>query len=257
MITNFKKQSRKDDILFVLRLILVLVLIAWFCTPPGNKFLQVCFWGNNAQYMYAKYIKKDDTNAYVFHRNNAVYLAKMDFKTKAYAEINKAIEIYPSYMGDAKLERLYRDKAIICLYFKDYKDALSSMVKTRPVNILDNLRLAMLFKANNNYKYALSYCNEIFAIDFKAYAGYACAADVYAAAGRVSTSIRLFDLLIDKSPNRAKYYAERAMYKKMLHDIDGYNEDMNKAKELSTYANFNSSITRDILNPKRLDLSIM
>lgn len=257
MITNFKKQSRKDDIKLLIKVILLFVFIAWLCTPPGNKFLQVCFWGNNAQYMYAKYIKKDDTNAYLYHRNNAVYLAKMDFKLRAYDEINKAIAIFPSYLGDNKLEKLYKDKGMIYLYFGDYKEALSSFVKTKPVTILDFLRMAMLFKTNGNYKLALNNCNEILVTDFNAYAGYACAAEVYAAANKVDVSIRLYDLLISKSPNRAKYYADRANYKKLIYDIDGYNEDMAKAKELSSYTNFESSITRDILKPKKLDLSIM
>lgn len=257
MITNFRKQTRKDDIKFLLSVILIFVLVAWLCTPPGNKFLQVCFWGNNAQYLYAKYVKKDNANAYIFHRNNAVYLAKMDLKLKAYDEINKAIELYPSYYGDNKLNNLYKDKGIIYLFFGDYKEALGALVKTCPVTILDHLRIAMLFKTNGNYKLALNHCNEIFAIDFNAYAGYACAADVYAQVGKVDTSIRLYDLLISKSPNRAKYYADRAEYKRMLYDVVGYEEDMAKAKELSSYSNLEFSITKDILAPKKLDLSIL
>lgn len=257
MINNFRKQSRKEDLKLLLKVFLFFVVVTWLCTPPGNKLMQVLFWGNNAQYVYAKYVKKDDANAYLFHRNNAIYLAKMDFREKAYNEINKAIEIYPMYLGEKKLDGLYKDKGLICLYFKDYKEALKYLIRVKSVNILDNLRMAMLFKVNGNYKYALSYCNEIFAVDYNAYAGYACVADIYATAGKPGTSVRLFDLLISKYPKRAKYYADRAFYKKMLYDIDGYNEDMAKAKELSTFANFESSITRDILEPKRLDLSAL
>lgn len=256
MITNFKTQTRKDDIKLLMKLIFVFIIVAWLCTPPGNKILQICFWGNNAQYLYAKYIKKDDVNLYLYHRNNAVYLAKMDFKLKAFEEINKAISVYPSYLGDNKLEKLYRDKGLIYLYYGDYKEALSSLVKTKPVTIIDHLRLAMLFKTNGNYKHALSHCNEIFAIDYNAYAGYACAADVYAQAGKVVTSIRLFDLLVNKYPNRAKYYADRANYKKMIYDMEGYNEDMAKVKELASYTDLDFSITKNILSPKKLELSI-
>ena len=134
---------------------------------------------------------------------------------------------------------------------------MSALAKTKPVTILDHLRMAMLFKVNGNYKLALTHCNEIFSIDFNAYAGYACAADLYAQVGKIDTSIRLYDLLLSKSPNRAKYYADRANYKKMLYDIDGYNEDMAKAKELSSYTDLEFSITKDILAPKKLDLSIL
>ena len=47
MITNFQKQSRKDDVKLLVWIVVGFLFIAWFCSPPGNKLLQLCFWGNN------------------------------------------------------------------------------------------------------------------------------------------------------------------------------------------------------------------
>ena len=42
-IQNFKVGNRKDDIKLLMKLIFVFIIVAWLCTPPGNKILQICF----------------------------------------------------------------------------------------------------------------------------------------------------------------------------------------------------------------------
>ena len=54
MITNFQKQSRKDDVKLLVWIVVGFLFIAWFCSPPGNKLLQLCFWGNNTKYFITK-----------------------------------------------------------------------------------------------------------------------------------------------------------------------------------------------------------
>ena len=89
MITNFNAKNRKDDIKVLCLLIMGFFFVAWLCSPPGNKFAQLCFYGNNTQYFIAKMTnKKEDLEAWKFHRNNAIYLAKMERKRSALNEID-------------------------------------------------------------------------------------------------------------------------------------------------------------------------
>ena len=111
MITNIKKKSRKDDTKILSWIVFGFLFIAWLCTPPGNKFLQICFWGNNTKMFVEKMMNNSAATEYVFHRNNAVYLAKMySNKNSALIEMNKAIETLPSYASDSELKRLYKDR---------------------------------------------------------------------------------------------------------------------------------------------------
>ena len=61
MITNFNsKTSRKDDAKLLAWIVFGFLIVAWLCTPPGNKFLQICFWGNNTQLFMSKLIHNSD-----------------------------------------------------------------------------------------------------------------------------------------------------------------------------------------------------
>lgn len=257
MITNFKKTSRKEDAKLLAWVICGFLFVAWLCTPPGNKFLQVCFWGNNTQLFISKLTHNSDATEYLFHRNNAVYLAKMyPNKKKALDEMNKAIQTFPSYSSESELKSLYKDRADIRLMAGDYKGALSDFMNSGVIQFNDNLKVAMLFKEQGNYREAMSYCNRILEVDSAAYAGFACLSDLYTNLGRYDIALKVLDLSIDRRTNNAKAYAERAKVKKLMGDLEGYNKDVAKAKEYSPTINIDESLTYDALHPKILTLTI-
>ncbi len=256
MIENLNKKEKKSDAKLLAWIIAGFIFIVWLCTPPGNKFMQICFWGNNTKFMIAKMQHKEETTAYKFYRNNAIYLAKMDMKKKALEEMDKAIQSLPAYMPDNILESLYRDRAQLRLFYNLYKGALNDYTKVKSLEFNDYFKLAMLYKVNGNNKYAVQNCNKIISMDSTAYAGYLCLADVYDGIGRPDASVRIFDLLIDRVPGRAKYYADRAAYKLKTGDKQGHFVDMEKAKELAPHMDFDSSLIKETLEPKVLTLTV-
>lgn len=258
MISNFNKKNRKDDIKALILLIAFFIFVIWLCTPPGNKFAQLALYGNNTQLLIAKLTKpSSELNEWLYHRNNAVYLHRMNDKKGALSEIDNAINTYPSYMSENSLKELYLTRAQLRLFYKDYNGSLSDYMRVDSLGLIDKFRVALLFKQVGNNKYALSYCNEILNIDTSAYIGYACIADIYAGVGKYDTAVRVYDLLIDRSPNRARYYFDRAGYKKMCGDIEGYNEDLKMAKSISSHLDTNYSIIKETLAPKSLSLDII
>lgn len=257
MITNLnKKKQKKNDSKVIGGIIFIFLFLVWICTPPGNKFMQLCFLGNNTKFMIAKITNKDETTAHKFYRNNAIYLVKMDMQKQALKEIDKAINAYPAYMSEAGLEKLYKDRAQIKIFCHDYKGALSDYLKVTNLDFTDKFKLAMLFKVNGKNKHAMQTCNNIITFDPSAYSGYLCVAEVYAGIGRYESSVNTLNLLIDKFPRRGKYYADRANYKKLAGDIAGYEADIAKAKELTPRVDLESSLVEDTLNPKKLNLPI-
>ena len=257
MIRNFNAKERRNDTIILSIIIMAFIFLVWVCTPPGNKFIQLAFWGSNTRLLWAKLTDNAAATEWMFHRNNAVYLAKMKNKDGALLEMDRAIKTFPSYQSDAQLKGLYRDRAVIRMYYGDYKGALDDYLKSGSDEFMDRLRIALLFKEVGNYKGALSYCNSIIAVDSTAYAGFACLASVYEEVGRYKVSVRVYDLLISRSPNKAKYYADRAMYKKKAGDIAGYDADMAKAKELSSVVDTEYCLIEDTLNPKIVQLTAM
>ena len=257
MITNFKKTSRKDDAKLLTWIICGFLFVAWLCTPPGNKFLQVCFWSNNTQLFISRLTHNSEATEYLFHRNNAVYLAKMyPNKKKALDEMNKAVQTFPSYASDSELKSLYKDRAEIRLMAGDYKGALNDFINSGDIQFNDNLKVAMLFKEQGNYREAMSYCNRILEADSTAFAGFACLSDLYSNIGRYDIAIKIWDLSIDRRSNNPKAYVERARVKKKIGDITGYNEDIAKAREYSPTIDIDDSITNNALHPKMLTLTI-
>ena len=190
---------------------------------------------------------------YKYHRNNAVYLAKMKFKDDAINEIDNAIYTVPSYVDDKTMDLLYRDSAFIKMYFNEYKSALNDFLRVKNVQFIDRLPLALLFRINGNNKLALEQCNIIANTGYKTYSGYACIADVYNNVGRPDASVKVFDLLISSSRN-PRYYADRAKYKKIMGDIMGYEQDLAIAKSKLPSININDDIISRTLYPKRLNL---
>lgn len=257
MITNFNKTSKKDDAKLLTGIIIVFLFVAWLCTPPGNKFLQVCFWGNNTKMLISKITHNSDDTEYIFHRNNAVYLAKMyPDKKRALREMNKAIETLPSFAPEAELKTLYKERAMIRLMAGDYKASLSDYINSDDIQFNDYLRVAMLFKEAGNYREAMRYCNNILETDSTAYAGYACLSELYTSLGRYDVAVNIWNLAIDRKPNNPRAYVDRAKAKKQMGDVVGYDADIAKAREYSPTLNLDDSIIEDTLHPKILNLPI-
>lgn len=258
MITNLNKKNRKDDIKLLSIIIAGFLFVVWLCTPPGNKVAQIAFYGNKTQFFIAKLTKpQSELNEWIFHRNNAVYLARMERKNHSLLEMNNAFKTFPSYGSDSDLNRLYLERAQLKMFFGEYDSALNDYLRVSSPSLQDKFKIALLYKNKRLYKEALGYCSDIINTDSTAYMGYACVADVYDSVGRYSTSIKVFDLLIDRTQNRARYYADRAGYKKKVGDLDGYNADMKKAKELSPNIKEESDLIENTLKPKFLTLAIM
>ncbi len=256
MIKNFGK-TKKNDSKFLILIIVGFLLTAWFCTPPGNKILQVCFWGNNTQLFIAKIFRNDEANEYKFYRNNAIYLAKMYSNQKAaLKEIDKAIKMYPVYGNDSELKNMYKDRAIIKTKAGDFKGALNDYINSEDIQFNDYLRVAMLFKEVGNYRESISFCNQILSVDSTAYAGYACLSDLYSSIGRYDIALNVWNLAIDRKPNNPRAYADRAKIKKALGDLEGYNTDMDKAKSYAPTMDFDESITYEAIHPKMIMLSV-
>lgn len=255
MISNFNsnKISRKK---FYAVVISVFLFIVWLCTPPGNKFAQMCFLGNNIRLFTAKITHNTETKEWLIYRNNAVYQLRMNKNEDAIKEMDKAIDALPVYM-DNRLSSLYKDRALLRIYNEDYKGALSDYMKADNYSMSDNLKIAMLYNEIGKRKLAVSYCNQVLDFDVNAYAGYACLAKVYSDAARYDVAVRIFDLLISRSPNNALYYLDRAEYKMKLGDRDGYNEDVKKANSLNSLVSKNATLIKDTLHPKIQDFKII
>ncbi len=259
IISNYNKPSRKDDIRLLTIIIAVFLLVVWLFTPPGNKFMEMCFYGNHIKHFFANITNNSESTEYIFHRNNAIYIAKM-YKGKnaqrAIAEMDLAIKTIPAYVNDYELKTLYKDRAYIKLYVGDYKGALNDFLHSGSIEFNDNLKVAMLLKENGNYRDALSYCNAILDKDPTAYTGFACTAELYASLKRYDVAIRVWDLLIDRKKNNPRAYMDRAKLKKAIGDMKGYESDVKLAKEYSPSIDENDSIIYDALHPKILALPI-
>lgn len=235
-----------------LTILLLVTLGIYFIIPPHNKIAQIQYLCNNIQMA----LSNNETEEYIFHRNNAIYLTKMNNKQGAIREMDMSVYTLPSDKPDGILYQLYRDRANIKMYYGDYKGALNDFLRLPNLGLKDYLTVAMLLKENGKKQLAVSYCNKIIDIDIKAYAGYACIADIYASAGKYDASVMIYDLLIDRVKNNSKYYADRAMYKEKAGDFEGAQQDHEKAKELSPFVDYDSSITYDAIHPKKFDLPI-
>ena len=96
----------------------------------------------------------------------------------------------------------------------------------------------------------MSYCNNILNKDNSAYAGFACIADVYKSANRPDVALRVWDLALDMNKNMPRAYVDRALLKKSMGDLTGYDSDIKLAKQYSPTVDLNASIIEDTLHPK-------
>lgn len=253
-ISNFKVGNRKDDIKLLTMIIISFLLVIWLCSPPGNKFIQLCFYGHNIQYQLMKIVNKDSIEEYLFYWKNAKYLVMMGDK-KAVYEMDKAVQLAPSALPNDILEQLYKDRANINLYFKNYKAALDDYLRVEKLTSKDLLKVAFLFKEQGKQAMAVSYCNRLFSMELERDNACACVADIYASVGKYNSSIKVFDYLIAKNPNKPEYYIERSNYKKLAGDFYGQRVDIRKAQSIKPDIDLELPKITDVMLPEQIELS--
>lgn len=253
-IKNFNVCKREDDIKLLSMFIVAFLILIWLATPPGNKFAQMCFWGHNVQYAVTRVLDKNVTEEYKFYWKNAIYLAKMNDK-KSLVMMDKAIETMPKYFTERQTELMYKERAKIKCMFKDYKGALDDYLRVTSLDNDDILRVAFLFKIQARPNLAVSYCNKLLSIEMGFADGCACMADVYAGVGKVASSVKIYNYLISKEPNVAKYYIARANYKKVLGDNLGERNDIYLAELKDPNARKEYYPVTDVLLAKNIKLS--
>lgn len=250
--------SKKDDTKFLISIILIFAFVIWLFAPPGNKFLQIQYFLDNIKYQFENHSQNSKMNEYMHLRNNAIYIAKLYPKQpkRALYLIDKSIASVPDFMVENELPKLYKDRAYIKLFLGDKKGALADFLKSSNYDFNDNFTIAILLTDMKKYKLASKYCDNILQFDINAFYGYACLSYVYESAGYLQTAISLYDISIDRKPNNAKAYLERARLKQKTGDIDGYNADIKKAQEYSNFIDLNSSLIKDAIGTEELHLQI-
>lgn len=256
MIENFNGNKKKKDLILWVFIIVIISFVVYLLTPPLDKLAQMGFSFNNIKYAFNNNLISQYEEA-VFYRNQAVYLARMNSFQQSLKYMNKSIVIASGCASDKQLESFYRDSSKLKLYFGDYKGALNDYMKSGPPDFNDRLLIAQLHKINGNTRHAISYCNSIINLDSRAYAGYACLADLYADAGKYDVAVKVYDLYIDRVGSKPRALADRAYYKNMNGDIDGANNDLKAAQDISPNITDKITILEDALKPKYLKLSII
>lgn len=249
-----KKDRDNDDTKVITAVIITVILLFWIFIIPGNKIVQICSWGNDINYMFAKIFNQSPPE-YIHLRNKAVYMAKMYPKhpKRSLYYMDKALAAIPADK-ESELRSLYAERANLKLYYKDQKGALNDFILAKELGIDDNFKAGLLLADTGHYKLALSYCDKILAANYLAFSGYVCLSNLYEKAGRSNAAITFYDLAIDRKPGNARAYMERAKLKQRLGDSEGYDSDMAKAKELSPYIDTKESIIDDAIKPKKLSL---
>ncbi len=79
----------------------------------------------------------------------------------ALREMEFALKTLPSYASTDELKFLYKDRAQMRFFKHDYLGALSDYVASDKITFNENLKVALLYKLQGNYKKAMSYCNNI------------------------------------------------------------------------------------------------
>ena len=251
-IKGYNEHTKKDDIKCLISIAVIFACVFWYFCPPDNKIGHIKYWTYNALSTF-----KNKDSDYNYYRNQAIYLANLNKKEASYKQINEAIKIASGDASDSDLEELYKVRGKIKIYFKDYKSALNDYLKANTYDITEMLTISQLYKLNGNKKEALSACNGIINMYEKAYAGFACLADVYANVGRYDVAVKVYDLYLDKTNISARGLADRAYYKKKMGDFEGAKADLEAAKNINAQTSEKITILDDTLKIKHLDLPIL
>lgn len=239
--------------------IIIAIFFIWLFFPNSNNFIKLSYWSNNCIYEVLKIFHLNKVPEYVHYRNNAIYLAKVYPKKSApsFRELDKAVASVPADLAQKELSKLYRDSAIIKLYYGDKQGALENYLQVTGRDANDNFRIAILLSDESRFSEAEKYCNDIIYHN-QTLSGFVCLSYVYEKADDIDSAFRVYDSLLDTHPNNVMAYTERALLKQRLEDEEGYKEDMQKAKELSPYVSeTETSIIDKAVNLKELPLSLI
>ena len=157
--------------------IILAIFFIWLFFPNANSFVKLSYWGNNVVYEIAKILHINRTPEYKHYRNNAIYLAKIykDKSEPALKAIDRAIASIPGNADKLERSMLYKDSAVIKLYYGDKSGALADYLSVNEdLNVSDYFRIAILLVEEKRYAEAVDYCNLILAENGRALSGYVC-----------------------------------------------------------------------------------
>ena len=258
MASVLDKKIIKNDKKCMYYLIAVVILCIWFLSSPTKRLAELGMTNNTIRFKYAQLTHQKFPEEYVFHRNNAVYLVKMNspIRTKhAILEMDKSISTVPDYVPPQLVQGLYKDRAYIKLYAGDKKGALDDLLLSGNLNINDNLKAASLLTEKEVYGVARKHCQNILKENDNAISGYICMSYVYEKAGKPQSALKIYNYAIDKKkPNNPKLYVERALLKQRTNDFIGYNEDIAIAKNLSPNIDTKISMMEEVIHPTSINL---
>ncbi len=249
--------DNKDDIKLLCLMLIAIAFVIWLILPPRNKFIQINML--KASYNHNQVVKKQgsDPNAYLFHRNNAIYYMNINEKEKAVEEINKSLDLLPENVNNYMYNNLLRDRATFWIYNKEYKLALDDLLLIEEPDVLDIFRMALLYDELQDFEEMLNLCEIIVDRAPTSYEPLACLAKVYYNYGEYENAIKVYDVLIDRSKEMAVYWADRAYYKDLIGDSEGAKADYARAKELSNNVKTGLTVIENVIHPQKLDLEVI
>ena len=248
------KENKKNKYGFLV----LLIFFIWLFWPNNNGFIKLSYYADNFVYSILKITHITKVPEYIHYRNNAVYLAKMYPKKPAPAlkAMDRAIAAVPADLADTQLSNLYRESAVLKLYYNDKSGALTDFLSAKVLKDTDYLSMAVLLADESRYDEADSKCNELLAKNNNVISGHICQAYVYEKSGDIESAKQIYDSLVESRPNSEIVYIERASFKKRIDDQKGAEEDFNTAQKHSLYSNGNhTSIMDRCINIKELPLS--
>ena len=241
---------------------LVTIFMIWLFWPHNNSFIRLSYWSYNLFYNATKVLHIPFSTETMYHRNNAIYLARINKNNseKSLNEIQRAVDLAAAKESTGELEYLYKERAILKLYYGDKDGALEDYEKAVGVinEPMDNMRLAILLTDNHKYKDAVMQCKRIlWRGTVPPPFGYVCLAYVYEKSGSPDAALSVYDWAIDRGRQEAYLYIERANLKKRMGDDEAYIQDINNAKKIDPDIKIkDDSFTEKALNLKNIPIKV-
>lgn len=242
--------------------ILAFIFMVWLFWPNNNSFIRLSYWSYNTFYGITKLFNHPIATEAMYYRNCAIYLAKINPKNPepALKLIQKAITISSNKKTTVELEKFYRERAIIKLYYGDKTGALEDYELANIIEEpIDNLRMAMLLTINDRYEEAIKNCKTILARgkSEQTTLGYVCYAYVYEKIGEPEKALSVYNWIIKRMPRESYLYVERANLEKRTGDINSYNKDINTVQKIDPKIDIEkASVTDSAIDFKTIPLSV-
>ena len=240
--------------------IIVAIFLIWLFLPNRNSFIQLCYWVNDIAYKVSKITHTAKKPEYIHMRNNAIYMVKIYPKKSepAIKTINKAISLIPEGVPEREKSKLYKDRAIIKLYYGDKSGALQDYKNAGNMEPQDDFNAAILLADEGKYSEAGDFCAEIRTVKERSLLGYVCTAYIYEKIGNIEEASNIYDYLAEERPRNAYVYLERAYFYKRQGDIQRYIENFDKARMYSSKITEDSpSMIDEAVNFKKFPLNII